>query len=596
MFKNIDKNTVLGIFLIVLMVGLYTWNLSKKAKTMASTPPVSADSTKTNTAKNLDTASATKTLAQTKDTAATPLVSSPNQQFVLENDLVKIEISSNGGGINNVSLKKYTTFENKPVELLNEKNTKWNFTFPTQTGNISTSKESFVLVSNENGNLKLQSASGVILNYSLPKNSYKLSQKWTVPGYAKDKKVNLSIQTEMAQQEANLTRERQYSTIMYLQDGDSYVEKLNLNKNDEKQNEKPFKFLTFSQQFFNVSILPSRNFEKGTMKSFYMENELNYVKKYNADLTLLPQDSLSFEYFIGPSSYKLLKAENNDLHTIIPLSQDIVIFRWVKIFNEYFIIPIFDFLSQFFTNYGVIIFLLTLIVKLLLTPLSFKTFRSGVAMKVLKPELDKLKAKHGDDQQAFAQEQMKMFSEYGVSPLGGCMPMLLQMPILFAMFSFFPAAIELRHEPFLWASDLSTYDNILTLPFTIPFYGNHVSLFALLMTATQIATTVYTQRLQPSSPQADQMKMMSYIMPVIFLFMFNSFPAAITYYYLLQNVMSIFQQWFVTKFFIDENKIRAEIEEHKKKPKKQGMFQQKMQEMMAQAEEQKKMQQKNNKK
>jgi YidC/Oxa1 family membrane protein insertase len=217
-------------------------------------------------------------------------------------------------------------------------------------------------------------------------------------------------------------------------------------------------------------------------------------------------------------------------------------------------------------------------------------------MKVLKPELDKLKAKHGDDQQAFAQEQMKMFSEYGVSPLGGCMPMLLQMPILFAMFSFFPAAIELRHEPFLWATDLSTYDNVLTLPFTIPFYGNHVSLFALLMTATQIATTVYTQRLQPSSPQADQMKMMSYIMPLIFLFMFNSFPAAITYYYLLQNVMSIFQQWFVTKFFIDENKIRAEIEEHKKKPKKQGMFQQKMQEMMAQAEEQKKMQQKNNKK
>jgi YidC/Oxa1 family membrane protein insertase len=593
MFKNIDKNTVLGIFLIVLMVGLYTWNLSKKAKTMATQAPISVDSS----AIIKDTLSSIQTTVPTsKDTTVTVVDSTPNKQFILENDLIKIEFSSHGGDINNIVLKKYTTYENKPVHLLDKNKTKWNYNFPTQTGNINTSKESFSLVSNTNGVLTLSSNSGVLLTYTLLNNSYKLSQKWDVPGYIKDKKTTLSIQTEMDQQEANLTRERQYSTIMYLQDGDSYVEKLSLNKNDALTTEKSFKYLTFAQQFFNVSILPSRSFEKGYLKSFYMENEINYVKKYSAELTLLPQDSLSFEYFLGPSSYKLLKAENNDLHKIIPLSQDIVIFRWMKIFNEFFIIPIFDFLSQFFSNYGVIIFFLTLIVKLLLTPLSFKTFRSGVAMKVLKPELDKLKAKHGDDQQAFAQEQMKIFNEYGVSPLGGCMPMLLQMPILFAMFSFFPAAIELRHEPFLWATDLSTYDNVLTLPFTIPFYGNHVSLFALLMTATQIATTVYTQRLQPSSPQADQMKMMSYIMPLIFLFMFNSFPAAITYYYLLQNVMSIFQQWFVTKFFIDENKIRAEIEEHKKKPKKQGMFQKKMQEMMAQAEEQKKMQQKNNKK
>jgi YidC/Oxa1 family membrane protein insertase len=593
MFKNIDKNTVLGIFLIVLMVGLYTWNLSKKAKTMASQAPISLDSS----AAVKDTLSSIQPIVpSSKDTTVAVADSTPNQQFILENDLIKIEFSSHGGDINNIVLKKYTTYENKPVHLLDKNKTKWNYNFPTQTGNVSTSKESFSIVSNTNGVLTLTSNSGILLTYTLPNNSYKLSQKWDVPGYIKDKKTTLSIQTEMDRQEANLTRERQYSTIMYLQDGDSYVEKLNLNKNDALTTEKSFKYLTFAQQFFNVSILPNRSFERGSLKSFYMENEINYVKKYSAELTLLPQDSLSFEYFLGPSSYKLLKAENNDLHKIIPLSQDIVIFRWMKIFNEFFIIPIFDFLSQFFSNYGVIIFFLTLIVKLLLTPLSFKTFRSGVAMKVLKPELDKLKAKHGDDQQAFAQEQMKIFNEYGVSPLGGCMPMLLQMPILFAMFSFFPAAIELRHEPFLWATDLSTYDNIFTLPFTIPFYGNHVSLFALLMTATQIATTVYTQRLQPSSPQADQMKMMSYIMPLIFLFMFNSFPAAITYYYLLQNVMSIFQQWFVTKFFIDENKIRAEIEEHKKKPKKQGMFQKKMQEMMAQAEEQKKMQQKNNKK
>jgi YidC/Oxa1 family membrane protein insertase len=248
-------------------------------------------------------------------------------------------------------------------------------------------------------------------------------------------------------------------------------------------------------------------------------------------------------------------------------------------------------LSQFFTNYGIIIFLLTLIIKTVLLPLSYKTYKSGVAMRVLKPELDKLRAKHGDDQQAFAQEQMKIFSEYGVSPFGGCLPMLLQMPILVAMFSFFPAAIELRHQAFLWAPDLSTFDSIINLPFKIPFYGAHVSLFALLMTVTQIGTSWYMQKLQPSSPQADQMKLMIYIMPIFMLFLFNSFPAAITYYYLLQNIISIVQQWAVTKIFISEDKIREEIDAHKKKPKKQSLFQKKMQEAMQLAEEQKKMQQ-----
>ena len=256
MFKNIDKNTVLGIFLIVLMVGLYTWNLSKKAKTMATQAPTSVDSS----AVVKDTLSSIQpTVPSLKDTTFAVADSTPNQQFILENDLIKIEFSSLGGDINNIVLKKFTTYENKPVHLLDKNKTKWNYNFPTQTGNISTSKESFSLVSNKNGVLTLTSSSGILLTYTLPNNSYKLSQKWDVPGYIKDKKTTLSIQTEMEQQEANLTRERQYSTIMYLQDGDSYVEKLSLNKNDALITEKSFKYLTFAQQFFNVSILSNRS-------------------------------------------------------------------------------------------------------------------------------------------------------------------------------------------------------------------------------------------------------------------------------------------------------------------------------------------------
>lgn len=239
---------------------------------------------------------------------------------------------------------------------------------------------------------------------------------------------------------------------------------------------------------------------------------------------------------------------------------------------------------------------MTLFIKIITAPLSYKTYKSGVAMKILKPQLDKLKLKFGDDQQKLSQEQMKLYGEFGVSPFGGCLPMLLQMPILFAMFNFFPSSIELRHQPFLWAHDLSTFDNILNLPFNIPLYGSHVSLFALLTALTQVGMTMYSQRLQPSSPQADQMKMMTYFMPVIFLFMFNSFPAALTFYYFLQNVLSMAQQWFFTTFIIKEENVRAEMELAKKTPKKQSGFQKKMAEMMAQAEEQKKLQQNNNKK
>ncbi len=302
-------------------------------------------------------------------------------------------------------------------------------------------------------------------------------------------------------------------------------------------------------------------------------------------------DTLSFDYFIGPIDYKLLKKEDKNLDLLVPLSQDILIFRWMKIFNIYLIIPIFNFLSQFVSNYGVIIILLTLFIKLITAPLSYKTYESGVAMRILKPELDKLKAKFGDDQAKLSQEQMKLYGEFGVSPFGGCLPMLLQMPILFAMFSFFPSSIELRHESFLWASDLSTYDSILKLPFNIPFYGAHISLFAMLSALTQIGMSWYSQRLQPSSPQADQMKMLMYVMPVMFLFMFNSFPAALTFYYFLQNVLGMLQQWFFTTFIIKEDKIRAKMELAKKTPKKQGAFQKKMADMMEEAEKQKKLQQ-----
>lgn len=591
MFKNLDKNTILGVALIALMVGLYVRNVSTKAKEYEKSKAISKEITDTSSKQNetilaskLDTAKVTNEINLDTNLAKNEVIS-------MSNPLVSFEINTLGGGFTNANIKNYTTFEEKSVKLLPKEKTQMFLKIPTSSGVVSTKNIVFTPVSVSNTKVVLKSQNGIEVSYELDSNNYMLKQSWAIEGLDKSKNVEMEFITEMLQQEANLERERQYSTIKYLTNSGSYTTNLNPTKNTEETSTESFKYISFCQQFFNTTIIPNVSFAKGTFSTYYLENDLDYVKKYKATLSVPSSESLSFKYFVGPTSYNLLKEEKIDLEEIVPLSQDFVIFRWVKIFNEYLIIPLFDFLSQFFSNYGIIIFLLTLIIKTVLLPLSYKTYKSGVAMRVLKPELDKLRAKHGDDQQAFAQEQMKIFSEYGVSPFGGCLPMLLQMPILVAMFSFFPAAIELRHQAFLWAPDLSTFDSIINLPFKIPFYGAHVSLFALLMTVTQIGTSWYMQKLQPSSPQADQMKLMIYIMPIFMLFLFNSFPAAITYYYLLQNIISIVQQWAVTKLFISEDKIREEIEAHKKKPKKQSLFQKKMQEAMQLAEEQKKMQQ-----
>jgi YidC/Oxa1 family membrane protein insertase len=591
MFKNLDKNTIIGIVLIALMVGLYVRNVSTKAKEHEKSKAISKEITDTSSKSNEKVVASKLDTVKVLNEVVADTNLSNNQVINMSNKLVSFEINTLGGGFTNANIKNYTTFEEQPVKMLPKEKTQMSLKIPTTSGIVSTKNIDFTPVSVSDTKVVLKSQNGIEIIYELDSNNYMLKQSWTIPGLDKSKNIEMEFVTEMLQQEANLERERQYSTIKYLTNSGSYTTNLNPAKNTEETSTESFKYISFGQQFFNTTIIPSVSFSKGTFSTYYLENELDYVKKYKASLSIPSSENLTFKYFVGPTSYSLLKEEKIDLEEIVPLSQDFVIFRWVKIFNEYLIIPLFDFLSQFFTNYGIIIFLLTLIIKTVLLPLSYKTYKSGVAMRVLKPELDKLRAKHGDDQQAFAQEQMKIFSEYGVSPFGGCLPMLLQMPILVAMFSFFPAAIELRHQAFLWAPDLSTFDSIINLPFKIPFYGAHVSLFALLMTVTQIGTSWYMQKLQPSSPQADQMKLMIYIMPIFMLFLFNSFPAAITYYYLLQNIISIVQQWAVTKIFISEEKIREEIDAHKKKPKKQSLFQKKMQEAMQLAEEQKKMQQ-----
>ena len=601
MFKNFDKNTIIGALLIITMVMFY-FNYSKnqmekkveseklqkalRAKDIVSQAKVS-------TVNALESANGIK---NDSSQFATASLSIPGQDLILSNELISLKVNTKGAKIHSAQLKKHTSYEEKLVELLSDKKTDFDFTFSLPQGIMSSKTIAFQVINQSKESIELSSSQGLRVIYTMAPNSYKLSQKWILPS-GKENKVSVNFSTQMNRQEVNLSRERQLSTLKYMPQNDDVLKSLSSSSNETLDMTAPLQWISFGQQFFHTTIIPSQPFQKSILDVKFQETDESYVKNYTVKSEMIPtSDTAAFDYFIGPIDYKLLKKEGKELEQLVPLSQDILIFRWMKIFNIYLIIPVFNFLSQFVSNYGIIILLLTIFIKVITAPLSYKTYKSGVAMKILKPELDKLKAKFGDDQTKLSQEQMKLYGEFGVSPFGGCLPMLLQMPILFAMFSFFPSSIELRHESFLWATDLSTYDSFVKLPFNIPFYGAHISLFAMLSALTQIGMSWYSQRLQPSSPQAEQMKMLMYIMPVMFLFMFNSFPAALTFYYFLQNVLGMLQQWFFTTFIIKEDKIKAEMELAKKTPKKQGAFQKKMAQMMEEAEKQKKMQQNPNKK
>lgn len=601
MFKNFDKNTIIGALLIMTMVMFY-FNYSKnqmekKVESEKLQKALRAKDTvsqaKVSTVNALESANGIK---NDSSQFATASISIPGQDLILSNELISLKVNTKGAKIHSAQLKKHTSYEEKLVELLSDKKTDFDFTFSLPQGIMSSKTIAFQVINQSKESIELSSSQGLRVIYTLAPNSYKLSQKWILPS-GKENKVSVNFSTQMNRQEVNLSRERQLSTLKYMPQNDDVLKSLSTSSNETLDMTAPLQWISFGQQFFHTTIIPSQPFQKSILDVKFQETDESYVKNYTVKSEMIPtSDTAAFDYFIGPIDYKLLKKEGKELEQLVPLSQDILIFRWMKIFNIYLIIPVFNFLSQFVSNYGIIILLLTIFIKVITAPLSYKTYKSGVAMKILKPELDKLKAKFGDDQTKLSQEQMKLYGEFGVSPFGGCLPMLLQMPILFAMFSFFPSSIELRHESFLWATDLSTYDSFVKLPFNIPFYGAHISLFAMLSALTQIGMSWYSQRLQPSSPQAEQMKMLMYIMPIMFLFMFNSFPAALTFYYFLQNVLGMLQQWFFTTFIIKEDKIRAEMELAKKTPKKQGAFQKKMAQMMEEAEKQKKMQQNPNKK
>ncbi|MBK5283762.1 MAG: membrane protein insertase YidC [Bacteroidia bacterium] len=499
----------------------------------------------------------------------------------MENDLFKINFSTRGGKVHSVELKNYKDYLGKPVVLLQDDSSVFELKLSVNNRIISTNNLYFtpVVSSVTRGNtevkivtMRLSAGTNRFIEYiySLGEKDYTLSYQLRLEnmnGLLPENATNFELdwKQHLLRKEHTIDNERAASTIYY-RFTDEEVDYLSYSGDNQESLKTKIKWIAFKQQFFTSVLIAGDAFESPTRIETQANEASDSVLKYmSAELTLpfsqKSDERFNMMFYIGPNHYQTLKKLDLGLEHQIQLGWGI--FGYV---NRFLVIPIFNFLNRLDLNFGIIILILTIIIRILLLPLTYTSFLSQAKMKVLKPEVDEINAKYPDDAMKKQQEQMALYRRAGVNPLGGCIPGLLQMPILIAMFNFFPSSIELRHESFLWAHDLSSYDSILDLPFKIPFYGDHVSLFTLLMTAsTLLFTKLNMQMTAASNPQ---MKWMMYLMPVMFLGIFNNYSAGLSYYYFLSNMFGLGQQ-YMFKFFIDEDAIHRKLQENKKRPAKQ---------------------------
>jgi YidC/Oxa1 family membrane protein insertase len=518
--------------------------------------------------------------------------------ITLENENIKVYISSKGGSVEKVELKNYQRYGKREHLILFDKDSTSQYLQFEAYGNMRFNTDSFYFKPSSisetvSGNgtksiiLKLETSkpeSYIEYIYSLKGNEYMLDFDVNFVGMQniisnKSNKVTLHWSQALPSQEKHIAKEREAATAYFKQTKEG-VDYINARKSEEKLlNEDDVKWVSFKQHFFNSTLIADSEFLKdGSFVKTSENPKSEYVKTITAELSIPFKHSSSekfgMAYYFGPTRYKGLKAYDMDLEQIIPLGWSV--FSYI---NKWMIIPLFSLLSGL--NSGIIILILTLILKTLLFPIAYKTYMSSSKMRVLKPEIDEINAKYekNDDPMKKQQETMSLYRRAGANPLSGCLPMLLQFPILIALFGFFPAAIELRQKPFLWADDLSTYDSIYNFGFEVWGFGDHVSLFAILMFGSTIIYTWMNQAmLQPQQTQMPGMKYMMYLMPVIFLAVMNSYAAGLSWYYFLANIITFLQTWLMKKM-IDDKKIREELLANMKKPEKKSGFQAKLEEM-----------------
>lgn len=596
-----DKNFIIGLVLIMLMLIGYQILVPQPVE---PTPvsQVEKQAVRPSEQNNPSTDSL-QVLSPNGDSS---LVVVAQQDLVIETVDAKIVFSNKGGILKEVSLKKYKTYDQKPLYLIAENHNEFDLELPTQTGNVKLTNLYF---STENKDQSLSEKDSVKISYKVDlKNGQSVEQTYVVRGSGYvidygikangmsmgDKSLLFNWRNDLLQLENDMAKNREVVTINY------YTDDLNslatsTTSNEAASAEAPVKWFTLKHKYFLAGLIAKKQpFSKFEMKADVNPNDSIIVKTMDVaaaiPMSAVQKGEANYQFYLGPNDYHLVKnvaAENFDQNVYLG-------YAFLKPINKFVLVPLFNFLEKFISNYGLLIICLVLFVKTLLTPLTYKSYISMAKMRLLAPELEELKAKNPDDMAKQQQDQMKLYQQVGVSPLSGCVPVLATMPILFSLFFLFPNLIELRQQHFLWASDLSTYDSFIKLPFTIPFgIGNHISLFTILMTISSIGYAYYNNQITPTQPGPVNMKMLSYIMPLMFMFVLNSFPAGLTFYYFVSNVVTIAQQLLIKKF-VNEDKIRAILDENRIKnasgEKKQTKFQKYLEKSLQAADEAKKKQ------
>ena len=594
--RRIDPLQIIG---MVLVFVIFTWMMYNQS---------AEDLALANTQEEQTSEAVTESQNQTSEQAIVTPAELPatnaiaEETITLQNDVLSIGISSKGGSMEQVLLNGETNYQGAPLYLINKENNSLNFAFTTAAGQLLQTK--FLMFSptvtkNDNGQeLRLRASieeSGYIeFVYTLPTNGFRFGFEVVAEGIenALDTAIPATFSWNMDgfRHAKSAQYENRYTQLAYRHENDKYST-LSASGDDD-ENEKAVEWVSYRQHFFSSILIPEQPFEQVVLSATDMTDEeveaSAYLKGFSTE-TSLPYDrnrfQANFDWYMGPTDYAILKNYDENLFESISFGWGLI--GWI---NRSVFYPLFGFLTGI-VPHGIAIILLTVIVRLVLSPVLYKSYVSQAKMRVLRPEITAINEKYKKDATKRQQETMKLYTKAGASPLSGCIPALIQMPVFFALFYFFPIASELRGKSFLWADDLSSYDVIAELPFTIPFYGDHISLFPLLASVAIFFYTRMTtgQQMQPAQPGMPNMKFIMYLMPVMMLFFFNNYASGFSLYYVVSNLLMIAIMVVVKNVIIDQDKIHAQIEENKKKPKKQNRFQRKMAEMMEEADRQKKL-------
>ncbi|MBR5564277.1 MAG: membrane protein insertase YidC [Bacteroidales bacterium] len=599
-----NKNTIIGFVLIGLIMFGFSFYQSKQYQKQAEAQAqldsiamveramqAAADSALVDSGETTAVKVQVENTPVYKDSLLNQARNAQEQIVALANDKINVEFTTKGAQFHSVKINDYMSYDSTALYLVKPQMSQYGINL--YAGEYINTKDFVFDVVEHNDSvlvMRMPFSNGGYLQqkYTLAAGSYHVSNELSISGNVIPRNVSsLDIDWTLTvpRLEKGYKNEKQYSKLDYYFDGDKKPEQIGRGRDGSERVNAKFKWFAFQQQFFSAIMTAPQEFASSDDLSvkFFSEDEYKEQGKLMTCHAKLRSEFqpgqdvvIPYEFYFGPNDYEVLKSYDQSYEDIIPLGGWIV--SWI---SRFVIIPCFALLGRFLTNYGLIILLMTILIKIVVSPLTIKSYKSSAKMQVLKPEIDQLNKKYPNEKDAMKKQQamMDLYRKAGVSPMGGCLPMLLQMPVLFAMFRFFPACIDLRQQKFLWADDLSAYDSIVDFGFNVPLLGDHLSLFALLMAVTMFFYSRMTSGQMSDDPNMAGMKFMSlWLMPIMMFFICNNLSAALSYYYLLSNIITMGQTWYVRKFIVTEDKVRAEMVANANKPKQKSKWQMRLEE------------------